>query len=315
MKTYIGLDIGGTKILGVLYNTSGKEIKRVKKKTKASEGADVALEQIYKVVDQLIEDKEVDLVGIGAGAPGLIKNEGTVVFSPNIPFVNFDLKKKMKARYDCSFVLGNDVNVGMFGEWKHTGLDKVKSVLGLFVGTGIGGAIIINGDLYLGQGSAAEMGHMVVNNDGAICGCGSKGCLEAYASKTAMQKFIQAQLKKGRKSQLDATMALGGVIKSSALENAYKEKDPLATEVIDQAIHYLGLATANYVNVFHPEMFIFGGGILESFGQDMLDRIIKEAQCHAMPGLVKDVDFRLSQLGDDAGVYGGYALIRRKLDQ
>lgn len=312
MKAYIGLDIGGTKILGVLYDALGNEIKRVKKKTKAAEGAEFALEQIYKVIDQLKNVPKVDLLGIGAGAPGLIKKEGTVVFSPNIPFVNFDLKKKIESRYKCAFVLGNDVNVGMYGEWKHTGLDEVKSVLGLFVGTGIGGAIIINGELFLGQGSAAEMGHMIVNNDGAVCGCGSKGCLEAYASKTAMQKFIQAQLKKGRKSALEGPMALGGVIKSSILEKAYKDQDPLAVEVINQAVHYLGVATANYVNIFHPEMFIFSGGILESFGQAMLDEIIEEAKRHAMPGLVEDVDFRLSELGDDAGAYGAYALIRSK---
>ncbi len=312
MKAYIGLDIGGTKILGVLYDELGTELKRAKKKTKAAEGAEVALEQIYKVIDRLLEDGEVEVLGIGAGAPGLIKDEGTVIFSPNIPFVDFDLKEKIESRYNCAFVLGNDVNVGMFGEWKHTGLNDANSVLGLFIGTGIGGAIIINGELYLGQGSAGEMGHMIVTNDGAICGCGSKGCLEAYASKTAIQKFIQAQLKKGRSTVLDEAIALGGVIKSSALEDAYKDNDPLALEVIDQAVHYLGVATANYVNIFHPEMFIFGGGILESFGQPMLDEIIKEAKCHAMPGLVDDVNFRLSELGDDAGVYGGYALIRSK---
>ena len=313
MMAYIGLDIGGTKILGVLYDENGKELRRAKKKTKAAEGAEVALEQVYKVIDKLLEEEEVTLLGIGAGAPGLIKDEGTVIFAPNIPFVDFDLKGKIESKYNCDFVLGNDVNVGMFGEWKHTGLEAAKSVLGLFVGTGIGGAIIINGELYLGQGSAAEMGHMIVNNDGAICGCGSKGCLEAYASKTAMQKFIVAQLKKGRQSVLEEAISVGGVIKSSDLEEAYKDEDPLALEVINQAVHYLGVATASYVNIFHPAMFIFSGGILESFGQPMLDKIIQEAKLHAMPGLVDDVDFRLSELGDDAGVYGGYALIRSKM--
>ncbi len=115
MKAYIGLDIGGTKILGVLYDELGTELKRAKKKTKAAEGAEVALGQIYKVIDQLIEDREVEVLGIGAGAPGLIKDEGTVIFSPNIPFVNFDLKERIESRYNCSFILGNDVNVGMFG--------------------------------------------------------------------------------------------------------------------------------------------------------------------------------------------------------
>lgn len=313
MKAYIGLDIGGTKILGVLYKEDGTELDRAKKKTKASEGVDVVIEQIYKVVDKLLEESKVELMGIGAGSPGLIKDEGIVVFSPNIPFVDFDLKGKIVKRYGCAFVLGNDVNVAMFGEWKHTGLDQARSVVGLFIGTGIGGAIIINGELYLGQGSAGEMGHMVVQDNGMICGCGSKGCFEAYASKTAMQKFINAQIKKGRQSILEEAMIDGGVIKSSVLENAYNAKDPLAIEVIDEAIHYMGVATANYVNIFHPEIFIFSGGVIESFGQPMLSRIIDEARKHSMPGLVDDVDFRLSELGDDAGAYGGYALIRSKV--
>ena len=313
MKAYIGLDIGGTKILGVLYKEDGTEVIREKKKTKAAEGVEVVIEQIFKVVDKLLIDDTIELLGIGAGSPGLIKDEGIVVFSPNIPFVEFDLKEKIMDRYECPFVLGNDVNVAMFGEWKHTGLDQARSVLGLFVGTGIGGAIIINGDLYLGQGSAGEMGHMVVQDNGVICGCGTKGCLEAYASKTAMQKCITAQIKKGRRSILEESIVDGGVIKSSALEYAYNESDSLAIDVIDEAIHYLGVATANYVNIFHPEIFIFSGGVIESFGKSMLSRIIEEAKKHAMPGLVDDVDFRLSELGDDAGVYGAYALIRSKI--
>jgi len=312
VKAYIGLDIGGTKILGVLYKEDGTELTKAKKKTKAYEGIEVVIEQIFKVVDKLLDDDTIELMGIGAGSPGLIKDEGIVVFSPNIPFVDFDLKEKIMDRYGCPFVLGNDVNVAMFGEWKHTGLDQARSVLGLFVGTGIGGAIIINGELYLGQGSAGEMGHMVVQDNGVICGCGSKGCLEAYASKTAMQKFITAQIKKGRQSILEEAIIDGGVIKSSALENAYNENDSLAIDVIDAAIHYLGVATANYVNIFHPEIFIFGGGVVESFGEPMLLRIIEEARKHSYPGLVDDVDFRLSELGDDAGVFGGYALIRSK---
>jgi len=313
MKAYIGLDIGGTKILGVLYKEDGTELERVKKKTKAAEGFEVVIEQIYKVIDKLLEDRDVELMGIGAGSPGLIKDEGIVVFSPNIPFVDFNLKELIQERYECPFVLGNDVNVAMFGEWKHTGLDQAKSVLGLFVGTGIGGAIILNGELYVGQGSAGEMGHMIVQDNGVVCGCGSKGCLEAYASKTAMQKFITAQLKKGRKSSLEEALVDGGVIKSSALEEAFEDQDGLAIDVINQAVHYMGVAAANYVNIFHPEIFIFSGGVIESFGQSMLNRIVDEARKHCMPGLVDDVDFRLSELGDDAGVYGGYALIRSKV--
>ena len=271
----------------------------------------MVLDQVFQVIDAL-KPAEGALKGIGAGAPGLIKEEAIVAFSPNIPFVDINLKDKIVKRYGCPFVLGNDVNVAMFGEWQYTGLTKVNSVIGLFVGTGIGGAIIIDGKLYLGMGSAGEMGHMVVNSDGALCGCGSNGCLEAYASKTAMQKFITAQIRKGREAMLEAAVSQGGVIKAKHLVQAYEEKDPVAVEVLEQAIRYLGIATANYVNIFHPEMFIFSGGIIEAFGRGMMEAIIEEAKRHAMPGLVSDVDFRMAQLGDDAGVFGAYSLIRSK---
>lgn len=314
MKAYIGLDIGGTKILGYLYDEQGQVFAKEKKKTKASKGIETVVEQIKKVIDGLIDEKDIELLGIGAGAPGLIKDEGTIVFSPNIPFTNFDLKEVIEATYDCPFVLGNDVNVAMYGEWRHSDLSSAKSVLGMFVGTGIGGAIILDGKLYLGMGSAAEFGHTVVNNDGVFCGCGSKGCLEAYASKSAMQKFIIAQLKKGRESILSSAIEDGQVIKSSAIYDAYKAKDSLAIDVVNQATKYLGIATANFVNIFHPEVMIFGGGIMESFGHDFLDAIKEEAMLHVMPGLLDDVALMLSELGDDAGVYGGYQLVLTHLE-
>lgn len=313
MNGYIGLDIGGTKILGVLYNEDGDGICREKKKTRADEGIDTVMNQIFAVVDTLLENRDISLRGIGAGAPGIIRDEGYISFSPNIPFKDFDMKAAVEKRYGCPFVLGNDVNVGMFGEWKYTGLERAKCVIGLFVGTGIGGAIIINGELLVGQGGAGEMGHMIVNSEGAFCGCGTRGCLEAYASKTAMQKLITAQIKKGRKSSLATVIEEGGVIKSKSLVKAFEEGDSVVVSVIEQSIHYLGIAVASYVNIFHPDIFIFGGGIIEAFGQPILDRIVEEAGIHAMPGLVADVDFRSAELGDDAGVYGGYSLIRSKL--
>lgn len=311
MKAYIGLDIGGTKILGSLYSEEGQSIKRLKKKTKAAEGLDKVMGQIYKVIDGLLEEEDIDLLGIGAGSPGLVKDESIVTFSPNIPFRDFDLGAHIKSKYKVPFVLGNDVNVAMYGEWKAADLKDARNVLGLFVGTGVGGAIIIDGKLYTGRGGAAEFGHMVVSPEGAYCGCGSQGCLEAYASKSGIQNAIKGQLRKGRSSVLKAYMeADGAVIKSSSLKKAYAEGDILAKEVIDRAIYYLGISVGTLINQFHPDLIIMGGGIMESLGDEMLGGIIAEAERHAMPGIMKEVAFELSHLSDDAGIYGAYALIK-----
>lgn len=316
MKTYIGLDIGGTKILGSLYTEDGISLKRVKKKTKASEGIDAVLKQIYKVIDGLLEDEDekIELMGIGAGSPGIIKDERVISFSPNIPFRDFDLGEKIVKRYNVPFVLGNDVNVAMYGEWKAAHISDAKNVLGLFVGTGVGGAIIINEKLYVGKGGAAEFGHMVVNPEGAYCGCGSQGCLEAYASKTGIQNAVNGQIRKGRKTVLeDYLKSDGAIIKSSSLKKAYKAGDGLAVEVIDRAVYYLGLAVGTLLNQFHPDLIILGGGIMEALGDDLMHGIKKEAKRHIMPGQMKGVAFELSHLSDDAGIYGAYALIKDHL--
>jgi len=321
MKVYIGLDIGGTKILGSLYSETGESIKRVKKKTKASEGLDVVIAQIYKVIDELLsnseamENEQFSLLGIGAGSPGIVKDQGIVAFSPNIPFRNFNLAALIEGKYNVPFVLGNDVNVAMFGEWKATNMKEAKNVLGLFVGTGVGGAIIIDGKLYVGKGGAAEFGHMVVNPEGAYCGCGSQGCLEAYASKTGIQSAIKGQLRKGRSSSLKTYLKSdGAVIKSSSLKRAFDENDTLAVEVINRAVYYLGIAVGNLINQFHPDLIILGGGIMESMGEDLLPKIVKEAERHAMPGLMTDVAFKLSHLSDDAGIYGAFEMIKNKIE-
>lgn len=310
MKGYIGLDIGGTKILGVLYDEAGNALAREKKKTKASEGMDAVIKQIDKVIESLVEDERVQLSGIGAGIPGLVTENGVISFSPNIPLRDFDLRKRLSKSYKVPVVIGNDVNVAMYGEYKHLNRPELKHVLGVFVGTGVGGAIIIDGNLYLGQGSAAEFGHMVVQRDGAFCGCGGRGCLEAYSSKRAIQTFIAAQVDRGRDTLLkEEVMELGAVLKSSSIAKAYEAGDEVVVEAVDRAVEALGVAMGSLINLFHPQVIILGGGVMESMGDLLKPRILEEAKLNAMPGLLDSVEFFFSELGDDAGVYGAYQLI------
>lgn len=310
MKGYIGLDIGGTKILGAIFDQSGKIIKKVKKKTKAQEGIDQVIKQIYKVTDELLEEK-FELLGIGAGSPGIILDESVIAFSPNIPFRDFDLGKKMKQRYKVPFTLANDVNMGMYGEWKKANVKDAKNILGLFIGTGIGGAIILDKKLYTGQGGAAEMGHIVVEPGGSKCGCGSLGCLEAYSSKTGIQNAAEEFIAGGETSVLSEYIGEDkGIISSSMIKKAFDEKDAVTVKVMDQAVYYIGIATGSLINIFHPDLIIFGGGIMEAMGEPMLSGIKDEAKKHVMPTLFKDVRFELSHLADEAGIYGAYYLIK-----
>lgn len=312
MKGYIGLDIGGTKILGAFFSKEGEPIRKIKKKTKAHEGLESVMDQIYKVIDGLIESDE--LLGIGAGAPGIIKDDRTVVFSPNIPFRNTDLGKLLGERYNVPFRLGNDVNIATYGEWKRAKETGHDNVLSLFIGTGVGGAIIIDGKLYTGKGGAGEFGHINVQPEGALCGCGSRGCLEAYSSKTGMQSYIMSQLKRGRKSELSYLLdEPEAVMKSSQLEEAYEEGDDLAKEAVEIAMRYLGKGLASLINAFHPDMIIFGGGIMESMGKDLIHLVKNEAKASVMPGMMDGIKLKQSELSDEAGIFGAYELIKDSL--
>lgn len=317
-KFYIGLDIGGTKILGALFNDKGDILRRDKKKTKSDEGADVIFRQIMKVVDALIEEIDLDKIeAIGAGVPGIIDGKnGVVIFSPNMKWENFRLKEEIEKKYGIKTFIGNDVNVGTLGEWKYGAGKDFKNIVGIFVGTGVGGGLIINGVLHEGViGAAGEIGHMVLNPDGPYCGCGSKGCLESYASKTAMQNEIVAQVKRGKKTLLTEKLESEKIIRSESLKEAYDRQDELAIEILDRAAYYLGIGSATIINLLNPELIIFGGGVMEAMSDILLPKIEETASKYSMPKMFESCRMKPAKLGDDAGVYGALGLILENTKQ
>ena len=184
----LGLDIGGTKILGALFDKNGTIVDKEKRASRAEAGQKIFINQVYKVIDTLLERSKEKVKGIGIGFPGIVNSKGFVVFAPNLPIKKYDLASDLKHRYDLEVRIGNDVNMGTYGEYKELKLDYLN-VIGLFPGTGLGGGIIINGDLYIGQGFAGELGHIVVQRDGVQCSCGNYGCLESYASKKGIISY------------------------------------------------------------------------------------------------------------------------------
>ena len=219
------LDIGGTKVLGVVFNSKKEIVYRLKKKTKAGGDSSENVEEvIINVVRELINSsgiKKSDIHAIAAGAPGVIDQEkGVVLFSPNLPWKNYNIRKPIEDEFGCPFYIGNDVNVGVLGEYKFGAAKGYKNVVGLFVGTGMGGGLILNGELYTGNKfKAAEYGHMILDPEGPLCNCGQRGCLEAFSSKQGMSSYIRQQVSRGRKSSM-AEAVTDGVFKSKALKNA-----------------------------------------------------------------------------------------------
>ncbi len=307
----IGIDIGGTKILGAVFNKHGEIIDKEKKSSRGEQGFDVFINQVYKVVDQLLTRTSKKIEGIGIGVPGTVNTKGKILFSPNLPIQDFNMAKDLQAKYDVPVRVGNDVNLGTFGEYSELGITHAN-VIGLFPGTGLGGGIVLDGELYIGKGFAGELGHIVVQKDGVLCGCGNKGCLESYASKKGIISYIKSQLDKGRDCILKDEVGTG-VLKSSKLKKAYLAKDKVTLEAIEQFVEYLAMGIGNIMNIFNPDLILIGGGIIDSFGQPLLDEIISHTKTYAMKGLFEQTKVQKSQLSDDAVIYGGYHLIKSTL--
>ena len=304
----IGLDIGGTKILGALFDNDGVILDKEKEPSLGEDGFDTFIGQVHKVIDALLDRTEEPIHGIGVGVPGMVNKHGIVVFTPNLPLKKFDLATHLSNRYSVLVKIGNDVNLGTYGEYRELDIQH-DNVIGFFPGTGLGGGIILDGKLYIGKGLAGELGHIVVNKDGVPCSCGNEGCLESYASKKGIIAYIQSQLDKGRDSVLRDDV-LTGVLKSSNIKQAVSEGDAVTIEAMDQFVEYLGMGVGMIMNIFNPDLILIGGGIIDAFGKDMLHDIKVHAKTHAMKGVYKRTIVRQSRLGDDAVVYGAFHLIK-----
>ena len=310
------LDIGGTKVLGVIFNSKKEVVYRLKKKTKAGGDSSANVEEvIINVAKELINAsgiKKSDIHAIAAGAPGVIdQDKGVVLFSPNLPWKNYNIRKPIEDEFGCPFYIGNDVNVGVLGEYKYGAAKGYKNVVGLFVGTGMGGGLILNGELYTGNKfKAAEYGHMILDPEGPLCNCGQRGCLEAFSSKQGMSSYIRQQVSRGRKSSM-AEYVENGVFKSKALKNALSEGDAVACEAVNRACHYLAIASGNLVNTFSPDVVVYGGGVIEAVGDIFIEKILSEVDRYCMPSIRTTVDFKKAALGDDSILYGALSMIKK----
>ena len=315
-ETYnICLDIGGTKILGAIFDEKEKIIYRLKKKTKSGGNSSENVEQvIISVVDEMISEsgiKKSKINAIAAGAPGVIdQDKGIVLFSPNLPWRDYDIHTPIEKRFGVPFHIGNDVNVGVLGEYKYGAAKGDTNVVGFFVGTGMGGGLILDGKLFTGSGfKGAEYGHMVLDPEGPLCNCGQRGCLEAFSSKQGMSAYIRQQVSRGRESMMSGALD-GSAFKSSALKKALAAGDAVAMEAVDRACHWLAVATGTMINTFSPDSVIYGGGVIEAVGDIFLEKILKEVDRYCMPSIRPTVKLKTAALGDDSILYGGLSMIK-----
>ena len=315
-RVYAGIDIGGTKMMCAVFEKN-TIIGRYKQNTNVSEGRDAMVKRLEKTVEKALEDAEVppkELLGIGVGCPGpLDKSTGTIVDAANLGFDELPVKETLVKAFSVPVVVENDVSVGTYGEFKEGAAQGYRHVLGVFPGTGLGGGIIIDGRLYTGaSGNAGEIGHMIMQLDGPLCGCGQYGCYEALASKTALAKDAVTMTFVGKAP--DTFQAAGtdfSNFKSKIFKKGFlKDGDETVARIVRRGARFLGIGMGNLVNIFNPERIVLGGGLVEKLGKPYIEIAEAAMRETAMPTLLEDVTVAEALLGDDAIVIGAAALIR-----
>lgn len=314
----VGVDLGGTKILAGVFTQQLKCLGRSKASTKAQRGAEVVIERIAHCVMDAVDECDLDLKqirGIGLGAPGAVDSEtGRVIFAPNLGWEDKPIKKDLEKLLGVPVFLENDGNICTLGVHQAELEAKPKTMIGIFLGTGIGGGLILDGKLYTGfNRTAGELGHMVIQVGGPKCGCGNRGCFEAVAGRQALFRKIQAAVKEGQKTLL--TEMLGenlSDMRSGDLRKAIRRGDKFVDQVVEEAAEYTGVAVANLINIFNPEVVVLGGGVIDALEDEMMAIIIETAHDYALAGTDKGIEIRASKLGDDAGIVGAAVLARRE---
>ena len=316
----IGVDMGGTKILSAVIDAEGNILGTAKVPTKADAGTSVVIDRIADSIQKAIGTSgvnETSIEAVGIGAPGPLDPEtGVVIFAPNLGWRDVPLKAELEARVGIPTFVDNDVNIGTLGEHAFGAGKGVQNIVGIFVGTGIGGGIILQGELFHGASkTAGEIGHIIVKADGPRCGCGRRGCLEALASRTAMTKQFQKAIKKKGKKSVISKLTNGDLkaIRSGVLAKAIRANDKLTLKIFKKATKYLGIGIGSIVNFLNPEMIILGGGVVEALDDTFLDNIRAAAAKYALPNTLDGVQIVRAKLGDNSGILGAAALARQRL--
>src|SRR3954466_11225924 len=316
MAIYGGIDLGGTKIQAAIVDSEHKVLGAKRDQTPLNGGPGAIAAKMVEVLRVTAEEAGVEpsgLEGIGVGSPGSVDNEaGTVTSARNLSGWDgtFNLREVLEGELGAPVSLGNDVDLAVDAEFEVGAAKAYRSLLGVFWGTGVGGGIILDGKPWLGRGTAAEVGHMVVKMDGARCPCGRRGCMEAYAGRGAMEARARKALDDGKPTELFKIMKKRGRARltSGVFSRALDQGDQLATMLIDRAIEALGAGVASAVNLLDVEAVIIGGGLGIRLGQPCADRIERAM----MPHLFSDYRppaVRVAALGDLGGAVGAALLV------
>ena len=314
----VGVDLGGTKILAGVVDSEHKILGRAKRPTPAEAGGPAILVAILSCVEQALAESGVareEIAGIGVGSPGpLDPSTGVIIQSANLNVRNWPLGPDLSSAMGRPVLLQNDVRVGGYGEF-HLGAGRGhSSLLAAFVGTGIGGCVILEGKVLDGAtGNAGEVGHIMVKANGPTCSCGRRGCLEALSSRSAIARRVTKAADEGEESTLASKVdKKSGKLKSGDIAAAVAVGDPVAVREVGRAAYFLGLGLGGLVNLLGPEIVIIGGGVTEALGPMFIDLIRASARQQILVDPEERIKIEAAALGDDAGILGAALLARER---
>ncbi len=315
-KYAVGIDFGGTKVLaGVVEMSSGRIIGTSKKKTRNPNEQDIN-KRLTSVVDEAMAEAGIgtkDLSGIGIGAAGMVNREkGVLLNAVNLGLSELPLTEPLSQYYGVQAKLGNDVEVATLGEMRFGAGKGCDHFVCIFVGTGIGSGVVVDGKILRGaSGTAGEIGHTVLYPYGRLCGCGAHGCLEAYASRSAIAKIVAHEVSRGHQSHVqDKIDHTKGILRSKAISQALESGDPLVTRAVIEAARFMGLGLASVINFFNPKKIILGGGLVEA--SDMYFKIACEEAHHRCLHIArKKLEIVRAGLGDHSGIVGAAMLLAK----
>lgn len=305
VKYCMGVDVGGTTVKIGLFEGEGSLVDNWEIVTRKDEGGSLILGDIAQSLKEKWEEKSIakeDIIGIGLGIPGPITEDGTVLKCANLGWGVFNVAEEVSKLTGIKNVkVGNDANVAALGEMWKGGGKGYKDIIMITLGTGVGGGVILNGKILTGsKGAAGEIGHITVNyEEEDTCGCGKKGCLEQFASATGIVKEAKRLL---ITSDMPSKLRDLQYLSAKAIFDCAKEGDQLANDLVEELGRYLGLACSHIAAVVDPQAFVIGGGV--SKAGEMLTTLIKKYYEQNVMFALKNKEFRLAELGNDAGIYG-----------
>lgn len=312
MSKYVfGVDVGGTTVKLGLFDAEGSLLDKWEIPTRTENGGENILPDTAESIKAKMAEKNITkeaVAGVGLGAPGPIDAKGTVYDAVNLGWGTFSITDTLSGLLDIPVKAGNDANVAALGEMWKGGGKGCKNLVAVTLGTGVGGGIIVNGEMLTGaNGAGGEIGHIhVQDGEEEACNCESKGCLEQYASATGIVRLARRKLAESTEPSILRKRPVE-ILSAKAVFDAVKDGDAVAIQIAEQFGEYLGKALGVIAGVVNPEIFVIGGGV--SKAGDILFKFIKPYFDQTVFKGCKNAEFALATLGNDAGIYGAAKLI------